>query len=51
VRVFYYRWTDGRIYMICARGLQPGRKSPVWGMPGACVWMVPELDQSEEEDE
>jgi hypothetical protein len=41
MRVFYYTWTDGRVYLIACFGSNPSRLSPVWQTCNACGWMVP----------
>lgn len=38
--VFYYA-VDDKIYFTCCRGAVPGRKSQVWDMPSASVWLIP----------
>lgn len=47
MRVFYYRWTDGKTYLICARGGIPARLSPIWEHCNASSWMVPGTNDAE----
>lgn len=39
--VYYYDHPNIGPVTVCAKGLPPGRLSPVWSQVNASVWMVP----------
>lgn len=43
MRVFYYQH-KGKTYVICVRGSDAGRKSPIWNNCNTSSWMIPCAD-------
>lgn len=39
--VYYYDHLNTGPVIVCAKGLPPGRLSPVWSQINANVWIVP----------
>lgn len=48
--VYYYKY-EGRMYLVCCKGLPPGKLSPIWNMPSACMMLVPGTEPDEHEDD
>lgn len=47
--VYYYIIGD-RVHFTCCRGIMPGRLSPVWDIPSASAWLIPNTNKDDDDE-